>query len=401
MDLIKLIGIFVVILIFIKLNKPLYISVSMGIFTCILIYNIPIKESLKLIVKGVTDNNTINLILAFYTITFIQRMMESKGFLLLAEKTLYAIFNSKRVNAMVAPFIIGILPSPGAVLIAAPIVENSAGKHLKIEEKAFVASHFRHISESFLPTYSSVLLALRLGNINTSKFVFYMIPMVVLLFLLGYFFYIKKIPKEKYIKSNINKINEIKKLVKYLWPIILVIVLILGFGLPVYYATIITIMIFIILGKFKILELIPMLKTSFELRLILSTITIIIFSKFISYIGIIYKLPIYFNRLDIAPVYVFMIIFMISTLMAGSQATIALVIPLAFATIPSGGVPLMVLLMCVTYITMQISPTHICLAIVTEHFNITFIELFKKTFYIFIIFIISSLIYFYILTKIV
>ena len=401
MDLIKLISIFCVILIFIKLNKPLYISISTGIFACILMYNIPIKESLKLIVKGVVDSNTTNLILAFYTITFIQRMMENRGFLLLAEKTLYAIFNSKRVNAMVAPFIIGILPSPGAVLIAAPIVENSAGNHLEIEEKAFVASHFRHISESFLPTYSSILLALRLGNINTSKFVFYMIPMVILLFLLGYFFYIKKIPKEEYVKDNINKINETKKLMKYLWPIILVITLILGFRLPVYYATIITIMIFAIIGKFKILELIPMLKTSFELKLILSTITIMIFSKFISYVGIINKLPTYFNKLDIAPIYIFVIIFMISTLIAGSQATIALVIPLAFATIPSGGIPLMILLMCITYITMQISPTHICLAVVTEHFNITFIELFKKTFFIFIIFTISSFGYFFILTKII
>ncbi|WP_206811596.1 hypothetical protein [Paradesulfitobacterium ferrireducens] len=37
------------------------------------------------------------------------------------------LFNSRRVNAMVAPFVIGLLPSAGAVLIAAPIVNNAGG----------------------------------------------------------------------------------------------------------------------------------------------------------------------------------------------------------------------------------------------------------------------------------
>lgn len=96
---------------------------------------------------------------------------------------------------MLAPFIIGLLPSVSAVLIAAPIVKNSAGDSLSTEEKAFVTSYYRHISEAFLPTYASILLALNLSGIQATRFVFAMLPIVAILFILGYVFYVKKFPK--------------------------------------------------------------------------------------------------------------------------------------------------------------------------------------------------------------
>jgi hypothetical protein len=72
-------------------------------------------------------------------------------------------------------------------------------------------------------------------------------------------------------------------------------------------------------------------------------------------------------------------VFLIGTIVAGIQAIIALGIPLAFAAIPSGGTALMVLLMSMSYIAMQVSPTHICLALVTESFGTSFLDLVKRT----------------------
>ncbi|WP_206811597.1 hypothetical protein [Paradesulfitobacterium ferrireducens] len=44
--------------------------------------------------------------------------------------------------------------------------------------------------------YSSILLALSLTKVDMTAFVSGMLPLVILLFLLGYFFYVRKIPKE-------------------------------------------------------------------------------------------------------------------------------------------------------------------------------------------------------------
>ena len=102
------------------------------------------KDFLPLTWKGIYNKATISLILSFYTITFLQRMLEKRGHLMLAEKSLTNIFNSRRVNAMLAPFIIGLLPSIGAVLIAAPIVDNAGGDYVTREEKTFITSFYRH-----------------------------------------------------------------------------------------------------------------------------------------------------------------------------------------------------------------------------------------------------------------
>ncbi|MEE0137865.1 DUF401 family protein [Fusobacterium ulcerans] len=397
LDIIKLIVIFTGIVFFIKLKKPLYISILVGAVISVILYRIPIITSFQLAFKSCTSRDTISLVLAFYTITYVQRMMEKRGHLLLAEKSLDNIFNSRRINAMIAPFVIGLLPSAGAVLIAAPIVQNASGDYLTREEQTFVTSYYRHISEAFLPTYSSILLALDLSGVDMTKFVVGMLPMVAILFILGYVFYVRKIPKSNGISQSKDKKDDIINLIISLWPIAVTITIILTLKIPVYMAVIPVIIVSAILNKFSVDELIPMVKTAFETKLIVSTVMIMIFKELLTFTGVIGRLPEYFEKLPIHPAIIFSLIFVIGTLVAGSQAIIALALPLAFATIPDGGLALMILLMCMTYIAMQVSPTHICLAIVTEAFDVSFIELVKKTFPILIIFTAITAVYSYLL----
>ncbi|WP_462427834.1 DUF401 family protein [Fusobacterium varium] len=397
LDIVKLVIIFTGIVFFIKLMKPLYISILAGAIISVILYRIPIATSLQLAVKSCTSRDTISLVLAFYTITYVQRMMEKRGHLLLAEKSLDNIFNSRRINAMIAPFVIGLLPSAGAVLIAAPIVQNASGDYLTREEQTFVTSYYRHISEAFLPTYSSILLALDLSGVDMTKFVVGMLPMVAILFVLGYIFYVRKIPKSTEISHSKNKKEDIVNLVISLWPIAVTITIILTMKIPVYMAVVPVIIVSAILNRFSVDELIPMIKTAFETKLIVSTVMIMVFKELLTFTGVIGRLPEYFEKLPIHPAIIFSLIFVIGTLVAGSQAIIALALPLAFATIPNGGLALMILLMCMTYIAMQVSPTHICLAIVTEAFDVSFIELVKKTFPILVIFTAITAIYSYLL----
>lgn len=76
---------------------------------------------------------------------------------------------------------------------------------------------------------------------------------------------------------------------------------------------------------------------------------------------------------------------------------IALALPLAYASIPNGGLALMILLMNILYISMQISPTHICLAVVVEDYGVSFIDLVKKSIPVLIPFIIIISLYSYLL----
>jgi len=220
---------------------------------------------------------------------------------------------------------------------------------------------------------------------------------VVVLFLLGYFIYVKKIPKDTGLKESTDKRQDIKNLIISLWPIALTIVTILVFKIPVHYAVFPIIVLSAVLNKFSFEEIKPMFRSAIEGKLILTTVVIMMFKEILVFTGVIERLPGYFSVLPIPPVIIFMLIFFFGTLVAGSQGMIAIALPLAYATMPNGGLALMILIMCTTYIAMQVSPTHICLAIVVEYYGTSFIDLIKKTMPIILMFAVISSIYSYLL----
>jgi len=379
MDLIKLSVVFFLIIVATKYKKPLYVAMGAGLVGACLLYGINPLQALEIMAMAVISPVTIMLVLAFYSITFLQRMLEKRKQLILAEQSLIGIFNSRRVNAMIAPFIIGLLPAAGAVLIACPIVDNAGGEDISKEDKTFITSYFRHISEAFLPTYASIILALQLSGVDMTDFVVSMLPMSVVLFILGYFFYVKKIPSSTGLPSADNKVAHMGNFLRSIWTIIAIIGIILVFKLQVHIAVGLIILLNFFIDKFSWKEVRPMFVSAFETKLIFSTVAIMMFKDILTYTGIINRLPETLAMLPVPPVIIFALVFLIGTIVAGIQAIIALGIPLAFAAIPAGGTALMVLLMSMSYAAMQVSPTHICLALVTESFGTSFLDLVKRT----------------------
>jgi len=396
-DIFKLVIILSLIVGVMKLKQPLYTAIAAGIMGTSVLYSIWPSQDLRIMGQSMISWDTKSLVLAFYTITFLQRMLEERDHLVLAEKSLSGLFNSRRVNAMVAPFIMGLLPSAGAVLIAAPIVDNAGGDYISKEDKTFIASFYRHIPESFLPVYSTILLALSLTKVDMTAFVLGMLPLVGLLFLLGYVFYVRKLPKETGFPQSEDKGQDVKNLIISLWPIALSIAIILILKIPVYIAVLPIVLLSIFINKFTLKEIMPMFVTALEMKLILTTVVIMMFKDMLTYTGVIGRLPEQFAAFPVPIVVIFALIVFFGTLIVGATAISALCLPLAFAAMPTGGVGLLIFLMSLSYIAMQISPTHICLAIVTERFNTSMYDLVKSTLPILIIFTIASSIYSYLL----
>lgn len=379
MELLKLAAIMVIIIITLRFKQPLAIAMLAGIVGAILLFQINLLQAIRIMALSTISGTTISLVLAFYFITYLQRMMEKRGMLILAEESLSGLFNSRRVNAMLAPFVIGLLPSVGSVIIAAPIVDKAGGDYISKEDKTFITSYFRHISEAFLPTYASIILALKLSKVDMTAFVLSMLPVAAVMFLLGYVFYVRKIPRDTGLPPSHDKKKEAWNLVRSLWPIAITIILILAVKMQVELAVLIVIIINGFVNRFTLAQLMPMFRSAFESKLILSTFVIMMFKDILTDTGVIARLPEAFSVLPIPAVVIFALVFLLGTMIAGTQAIIALAIPLAFASIPGGGLALMVLLMSMTYIAMQISPVHVCLTVVTEQFHTTFFSLVQRT----------------------
>lgn len=381
MDMIKLCLVFLVIILILWIKKPLAMAVISGIATAILLYGIPIDKAALLTGKAVVDWGTISVVLSFYEVTFLQRMLEKRRRLRGARESLDGIFNNRRINASLTPAVIGLLPSAGAMNICGAMVNSACGDYLGAEDKAFVTSFFRHIPESFLPTFSSILIGLTLSGVGVSAFVVAMLPMVSALFILGYLFYLRKIPKgvERAGTEAAGRMAETQKFFRSLWSIILVVALIIILDMPVYLVTPLVILINFFVDRFSVKEVLPMFYTAIEAPILYNTVLVMIFKDIVTSTGVIHRLPETFSVLPVPAFLVFVLIFFVGTIVSGSNAIIALCMPMAMAAVPGAGLPLVIALMCSSYAAMQISPTHICLFVATEYFKVPISALIRRT----------------------
>lgn len=374
----KLLAIFIAILVILKLSRSLMIALVGGIAGAALLFGLGIGETLAVAGGATVDKMTLTVVAAFYCITFLQRMLEKRGDLRLAQRSLSGITNNRRVNAALTPILIGMLPSAGAVAIAGALLDETVGEHLNAEEKTFVASYFRHIPESIFPTYPSIIIGLQLTGVPVTSFMLLTLPLVVVMMIFGYVFQLRKLPVDTGIPPSANKAGDVKNLVRSLWTIAASIILIIAFDLPVSAAVVLTVLLNVLVGKFTWSELRPMFASAFETQLIVSTVLIMVFKDVINATGAVSALPELFQQLPIPYFMTYFLLFVFGTLLAGQQAISVIALPLVFTT-PNASPALFVFLMASGYLAMQVSPTHICLAIVTNYFHTTYGALVKRT----------------------
>lgn len=394
----KLAIVFAALLLSLRAGLKLTKSMLITIVATIILYAIPLKDTIKIWYKASTSFNTISLVLILYLITLLQRILQNRKQLSQVHTNLDSLFNSRRITATVAPIFIGLLPSAAAMLICGEIVRDTVGDALDQEEQAFITSYFRHIPESFLPTYAAVILMSELSGVSIGTFVLGMLPLEVLLYILGYWAYIRKIPKDTGLPPSDNRGRVAVELLKNLWSIIAIIVLVIGFKWSVLSATLAVIIVCLPVYRYRPRDILPLLKDAIEAPMLVNTYLIMVFKDFIMHSGAMDALPDFFSHLPVPTYLVFALIFFFGTVVAGAQAIIAICAVMAFAAIPGGGMPLMVLLMSFAYAAMQISPTHICLFIAADDFDVPMMALVRKTMPIIIVFCLLTVPYYWLLT---
>lgn len=363
------------------MRKPLNIVMGIASVAVLLLYRPGFDAVLPALKEALLGKTTINSLLVLYAITFLQRMMEDRKQLWGCQQAMNGIFNNRRINVSVVPFLLGCLPAASTVILCGPIVRESIGDHLPTEEKAAVTCFARHISEAFLPTYTGIFIAISLteGRITPASFVIGMLPIVAVLFAALYIVYLRRIPKDTGMTFDQPKSYYWKLLVKSIWCIVLTIAIILIFNLPVWLAVFICVGLEFFAEKFTFQEVKPFIRTAFEGKLMLNTIMVMIFGKLLAATGVIDLLPGYFAKLPIPDYLVYALLFFFGTLVAGSNAIYVMCIPMIVASVGSGPLlPLFILVMTMSYIVMQVTPTHICLTLCAEDYKIPLFHLITK-----------------------
>ena len=404
LSLIKMAGLFVfLVIMLLVLRKPLNLVMSISCVIVIALYWMSPEVFLPAIQKGLTGTNTIRSVLVLYFITFLQRMMEKRNQLSGCQMAMNGLFNNRRINASVVPFLLGCLPAASTVILCGPIVREAIGDNLTTNEKAACTSYFRHISEAFLPTYNSIFIAISLtqGKITAGTFVLAMLPVVAILFLSGWMVYLRRVPKDTGMAIDQSKGYYLRQLVASVWPIVVAIAIVLVFKqVPVWAAVVIVVVLNFFVSKFSFEEVKPFFKSAFEGKLMLNTLAVMTFSQLLGASGVVELLPKSFGMLPIPMWLVFALLFFVGPLMGGSLTMIAICVPMMVEIWPDSLLSVFILCMSMTYIIMQIAPTHICLTLCAEDYKITLGDLIPKVAPMAVVATVFVFIYFFVLRAI-
>jgi len=378
MSLLYLGVVFLIIVLLLTLRRPLYQAILGGLAAAVILYRIPLTVIGSSVISLVANWNSFSVVLSIYLITYLQRMLEARQQIRLAQQDLNGLFHNRRINASGAPLFIGLLPSAAAMILCGDIVKESTDGYLDRKEQAFVTNWFRHIPESTLPTYSTVILMSSLSSVPLGEFIPGMIIPVITLWLLAWYPFIHRLPKDTGTPLSENRALDALHLLQHLWTLIAIIALILVFNLKAAVAILLVIALAAPVYRFHPGDLLKMLRTAFEPKLIGNTALVLILKEFIAYSGAMEDLPALLAGLPIPAYLIFCLMFFFGGVISGSTGIIAVGAPLAFAALGSS-MPLVVLFMCIAHAASLVSPTHLCLVVASDYFGIPLGALIRKT----------------------
>lgn len=96
--------VFAVIILLLAVGRPLYQSIAGGMIVTAVLFRIPIMVIGVKIASVITNWSSLSVLLSLYLITFLQRILESRSQIRLAQQDLNGIFHNRRINTAGAAF---------------------------------------------------------------------------------------------------------------------------------------------------------------------------------------------------------------------------------------------------------------------------------------------------------
>jgi integral membrane protein (TIGR00529 family) len=226
---IKMIMIFFLVLICIRKKLSLGNAFLLGSLFLSILFGLSPRATITSIFASITDPKTLSIAVVVSLILVLSSSMELAGQMQRMLKNFKGLIASPRLNLVIFPALIGLLPMPGGAVFSAPMVKE-LGMRSKLSDAqlSFVNYWFRHIWENWWPLYPGILLAAVITEINLLALIVIMCPFTAVSVWLGY--RALKNPDSLRKKSNKNPHLPLWPFIKELVPILVVIFPGLGMG---------------------------------------------------------------------------------------------------------------------------------------------------------------------------
>lgn len=226
--------VFIFILFIIKKKFSLGNAFIVGSFTLSFFFGLNMAGTVRSITASVLYSKTLVLAVIVSLILVLSDSMERGGQMQRLLKNFRGLISNPRLNLIIFPALIGLLPMPGGAVFSAPMVkELGQDSELSGDQLSFVNYWFRHIWEYWWPMYPGVLLSTLMADLNLLLFVTLMMPITLVVVYLGrHPFRYLKVPEAN---SGSQNRPPLWPFLRELLPIIIVIIPGLGMGTVLLY----------------------------------------------------------------------------------------------------------------------------------------------------------------------
>lgn len=226
---IKLLLVFVLVLIAIRRNLSLGNAFLVGAIILGFLFGLGPAPMAASMVSSVLYPKTLMLSLIVSLILVLSSSMETSGHMRRLLGSFKGLVRNSRLNLIIFPALIGLLPMPGGAVFSAPMVkELGENTTLHPDHLSYINYWFRHIWEYWWPLYPGILLAVTMADIHLWAFVVFLCPLTFVAVSIGYQ-PIKKFHNDS-VNNDKNNRPPIKPFLRELSPILIVILFGLSIG---------------------------------------------------------------------------------------------------------------------------------------------------------------------------
>lgn len=290
--------------------------------------------------------------------------------------SIQGLFRSRRAALAAIPLMMGMMPTPGGIMLSAPMVRE-LGDRIGIERSRQAALNylFRHQWESVWPLFPAVPLIQGMLGIQAGRLLLYNLPILLAGTLGGIFFLLlPQMPPRKDIHASHGLfLSNLGGFLHALWPIALVAGLYVAFDLTPAAGMLAATVLFLIFHRVPFGQCKHIFRTGFELDFVLLILGALLFKVNIEAGGAVKAVVDFLVSVNIPPaVLVFFLPLLVAGLTGLTTPTVAMTFPFLVPFIGVGseaGLGLETLAFSGIVCGLAVSPIHLCLALSAVYFQ--------------------------------
>ncbi len=184
---VRILSVFALVLLAIKRKWSLGNAFLAGALLLGLVFAMPPGALLLAAGRSLVHPKTVSLAAVVSLILVFSHSLEKAGQMERLLAGFRGLIRRPRINLVVFPALIGLLPMPGGAIFSAPMVKSLGAEHrLSPSQLSYINYWFRHIWEYWWPLYPGILLTTTLAGVDLWRLVLCTSPLTLVAVFAGY-----------------------------------------------------------------------------------------------------------------------------------------------------------------------------------------------------------------------